>query len=164
MISAAGDPRYLDEASLAAGARLLRSGVSASQLGCETTTVPLAHARLARRHPTGSLRSASVKTAPDWVTCLPFNLRSWLQGRPRKRRHQLRWLIVFHALVFALDQNIPIPILGRARSMPYVRRHSVKNGHWVRAHRAHRHHISLLKASIYCPSRCVLIQPTCASG
>jgi hypothetical protein len=37
----------------------------------EAEAVPLVHAQLAMRHPVESLRRATVKTAPDWITCFP---------------------------------------------------------------------------------------------
>jgi hypothetical protein len=41
----------------------------------ETEAVPLVQAQLARRHPAGSLRRATVKKAPDCVTCFPLRLK-----------------------------------------------------------------------------------------
>jgi ClpP class serine protease len=42
--------------------------------------VPFAHAQAAIRHPSASLRSATVKTAPDCVTCLPRTLNVIVAG------------------------------------------------------------------------------------
>ena len=42
--------------------------------------VPLAHAQAAMRHLSASLRSATVKTAPDCVTCLPPTLKLMVAG------------------------------------------------------------------------------------
>jgi hypothetical protein len=60
--------------------------------------------------------------------------------------------------VFALDQNIPIPILGRARSMPYAE--APFRQEWTLRSRTSPSHQSLLKASIYCSTvECVAQVP-----
>src|SRR6516164_871454 len=46
----------------------------------EAEAVPLVQAQLARRHPAGSLRRATVKKAPDCVTCFPFRLKVIVAG------------------------------------------------------------------------------------
>ena len=42
--------------------------------------VPFAQAQAAIRHPSASLRSATVNTAPDCVTCLPRTLNVMVAG------------------------------------------------------------------------------------
>jgi hypothetical protein len=46
----------------------------------ETEAVPFVQAQLARRHPAGSLRRATVKKAPDCLTRFPLSLKVMVAG------------------------------------------------------------------------------------
>ena len=55
-------------------------------------------------------------------------------------------LIVLGSQVLTFDEYISVPVLSCRRPMPHVRRHSVKNGHWVRTHRSHCLHIGFIES------------------
>src|ERR1700722_11434800 len=47
--------------------------------------------------------------------------------------------------VLALCEHVPPPVFGGCWPLPYVRRHAVKNLHWVRTCRRHRLRVTVVE-------------------